>query len=426
MSAARGQLAVSPLGMPATVRLIRARIPALTTEIATQIQRTVPAYAGPATGRRRGLIELAVKGGLNEFTEAIENPAANSRGAEELLRRMGHGEATEGNPLDAMYLATRIAVRQILHELHRLGAEHDLPAATLGSLTDALFAYVDRLSGQVALGYQGALRALEHDEAAVRQRLVDALLGGAGIDEVAARARAAGWRVPTTVSVLAVRATDDGPAPDLNALPQGWLASQGVREVVLIGGAATSNEVIDLLKAQPDVRTAISWPVEAIDTPNAHRWVIRLLDLVDRNVVPAHSVLRCRDHQTQLWLHAEPALRQRLVQKLLKPLLAEPPTSREILSETLLAWLETHDSARAIASRLQVHPQTIRYRWKRLSELFGDQLRNPEFVVPVTMVLKASVPLWASGDRRDFDRFSITDAPGSDIPPTDISGSDTP
>src|SRR5690348_3785605 len=89
MSEVRGQLAISALGIPEVTRLIRARIPALATHTAARIQLTVPAYAGPATGRRHGLIELAVKGALTEFVEAIENPGTHGRGAEELPRRMG-------------------------------------------------------------------------------------------------------------------------------------------------------------------------------------------------------------------------------------------------------------------------------------------------------------------------------------------------
>jgi DNA-binding PucR family transcriptional regulator len=47
------------------------------------------------------------------------------------------------------------------------------------------------------------------------------------------------------------------------------------------------------------------------------------------------------------------------------------------LAQTLLAWLECADDANA-ARRLHVHPQTIRYRLRRVSELFGDALTNPD------------------------------------------------
>jgi DNA-binding PucR family transcriptional regulator len=98
-------------------------------------------------------------------------------------------------------------------------------------------------------------------------------------------------------------------------------------------------------------------------------------------------------------------MRQRLCQELLEPLLAETPNSRTILSETLLAWVETRDSAPAIAARLDVHPQTVRYRWKRINELFGEVLQDPDFVLQLTLVLKASVPMWKAGNQSDFELF---------------------
>src|SRR5690606_6807612 len=131
----------------------------------------------------------------------------------------------------------------------------------------------------------------------------------------------------------------------------------------------------------------------------------RALELVDAGVIQPDPIIRCRDQATNLWLHAEPVLRQQLTQALLTPLLAETSNSREILSETMLAWLESRDSAPAIASKLNVHPQTVRYRWKRINELFGDLLHDPDYVVSVTMLLKATVPLWKAGDLTDIESF---------------------
>ncbi|WP_257440825.1 helix-turn-helix domain-containing protein [Nocardioides daeguensis] len=69
-------------------------------------------------------------------------------------------------------------------------------------------------------------------------------------------------------------------------------------------------------------------------------------------------------------------------------------------------WLETRDSAPAIAARLGVHPQTVRYRWRRINQLFGEALHDPEYVIQLTLVLKASIALWIAGDQSDFERYS--------------------
>ena len=54
------------------------------------------------------------------------------------------------------------------------------------------------------------------------------------------------------------------------------------------------------------------------------------------------------------------------------------PDQADRLAETLLAWLESADNAGAAARHLHVHPQTVRYRLRQLTELFGDRLSDPD------------------------------------------------
>jgi hypothetical protein len=61
---------------------------------------------------------------------------------------------------------------------------------------------------------------------------------------------------------------------------------------------------------------------------------------------------------------------------------------RDMLAETLLAWLETGKSS-SVAARLFIHPQTARYRLHKLQDLFGDQLDNPDARFELALVLRA-------------------------------------
>jgi DNA-binding PucR family transcriptional regulator len=38
---------------------------------------------------------------------------------------------------------------------------------------------------------------------------------------------------------------------------------------------------------------------------------------------------------------------------------------------------EPDENANEVAAALHVHPQTVRHRLRRLTDLFGDQLRDP-------------------------------------------------
>jgi hypothetical protein len=392
------------------VRETRAMLPQLVDRITTHIQQDVQSYAGSSTGRRHRLIELAASSAIAHFLETIEQPGAKSRSVDELFRRMGHGEATEGHGLDAMQASFRIVNREAWVLLRDYADSEGWSVRVLGALCDALFAYTEHLASQTQLGYDGAMRALAQDPHRARARLLDDLLRGAPVSDIHPRAVKVDWTMPERFVVITVEPLEEDPLPDISDLAGRCLMRADANSAVIVADPEDRAELIGTIRSRSTaLQVASSWPVPREEVPEAWRWATRVLDLAARGVIERSPVLYCSEHRTQLWLHAEPLLRQRLCQELLRPLLAETPNSREILSETLLAWLESRDSAPAIAAKLGVHPQTVRYRWKRINELFGESLREPEFVVQVTMLLKASVPLWKAGDQSDFERFRSED-----------------
>jgi DNA-binding PucR family transcriptional regulator len=46
----------------------------------------------------------------------------------------------------------------------------------------------------------------------------------------------------------------------------------------------------------------------------------------------------------------------------------------------------------AVAAALHVHPQTVRYRLKRLRELFGERLDDPRVRFELALALRARDP----------------------------------
>ena len=381
-------------------RALRESVPAFAAGVADRIQAEVPTYAGSPEGRRRELIEDGVARATHRYLDTFDGMPHRDRGVDALFQSMGRGEATQTGDLSALQASLRLAASLAWRSLRRLATEQPVPDDALGKLADELFQLVDHLVEQAELGFRAGLRAVESDVGLARARVAEQLLSG--------RPLAAGetidpavWKSPEWVVVVVA---EPDRQPDFPALARHGLVVPQRSHIVVIAAADNADQVVSTLgDASP--RVAVSWPVESAAIPAALRWARRALDLVRRGVIPDQPVIECRKHRTQIWLHAEPDLRQRLTQNLLKPLLAETPNSREILSETMLTWLETRDSAPAIAAKLGVHPQTVRYRWKRINELFGENLHNPEFTIQITMLLKASVPLWKAGDQSDFELF---------------------
>ncbi len=389
----------------AAVALFRPQAPALVARIAERIQSDVDRYSGPVTGRRHQLITLAVKAAVNHFLEMIEHGPKPALRVDDLFRRMGYGEAMEGRDLQAMHASFRIATRDAWNEMRSAAERADLSAASLGAVGDALFAFMDHLTEQTSIGFETGRGALDRDPDVAREQLLAALLERRPHTEVRAASMKAAWPLPERLVVVCVQ-PDPALAFDLQAVaPHALVADHGDTWVAVCSPDRTDEVLRGVIDSSQLARSAVSWPVLPAEVPDALRWAQRGLALREQGVIADQPVVDCLEHRTLLWLHAEPALRRRMCQDMLQPLLAETPNSREILSETLLVWLETRDSAPAIAAQLGVHPQTVRYRWKRINELFGDDLRDPETIVQLTMLLKASVPLWKTGDQSDFERY---------------------
>jgi DNA-binding PucR family transcriptional regulator len=96
------------------------------------------------------------------------------------------------------------------------------------------------------------------------------------------------------------------------------------------------------------------------------------------------------EHLPQLALHADPSLATALAERGLAPLRGEAGAER--LTETLRAWLDRPGQVQAVAAVLGVHPQTVRYRLRRLRELYGEALDDPEERLALSLALRAGGP----------------------------------
>jgi len=373
--------------------------------VAEQVRATVPGLDGPGDEPLRQLVFTAIHNAMRLFVDESLGREINYTPVEDLFRKLGYRVAALGRDEELIAQGMTLAVRELTSELQVRAAENELSAGALNAVNDAVTTFATHLTRQVEVGYQAGAQARSSDTGLARIRLLTALLAGADDDEIEAQAAVAGWEVPESLTLIAVDTGDEGALP-AEACPAALTRPGRSPQPVICATADVEQTVAALRAALPHTRAAVCWPGPREDAPDAWTWATRALDLVRARVIPARPVIDCTMFRTEIWLHAEPVLRRQLAQELLQPLFTETENSREILSETLLVWLETRDSAPAIAAKLGVHPQTVRYRWKRINELFGDSLHDSDFVTQLLLVLKASVPLWIAGDQSDFERFA--------------------
>ncbi len=406
---------VHDLGSPFPSQLFSPLATRMVEEIVSRVQDEVPAYALRDDGDPCPHLEVAARAAVRVFLDGNPTRESERRKLDELFRRLGHREAQRGNDPGPMVAALRIGSRCAWDQVSDFAVSQQYSVTTLRDISASLMAYADHLRDQLVSGYELGSRFTTHNRTTSRVRLWDFIIHSTvgrisplrplGMDEGELRrlAEDAQWPLPERLVALAV--TFHGSPPTLPERDEILIRVGSDRVFALCPEEQAEALAAEVTSSGTDKRIALSWAVHPDEAGSALLWTARALDLVRLGVIAPTPLVRCNDHVTQLWLHAEPSMRQRLCQQLLEPLLAETPNSREILSDTLLAWLETRDSAPAIAARLDVHPQTVRYRWKRINELFGDSLHDPEFILQVTMVLKTSVPMWKAGNQSDFERF---------------------
>jgi hypothetical protein len=370
--------------------LIEPGLPAITEEILETIAREVPEYARPLEGRFGQGIRTGVNEALLQFVALIRDPDAGREPGREVYVELGRGEQRVGRTLDSLQAAYRLGARVAWRRVADAGRRAGLEPERLTLLAEAIFAYIDELSADSVEGYAEAQAAVQDLRRRRRQELATLLLRDppAASGDLAASAQSAGWPLPRKLAALAC------PDDDLGAiaarLPAETLVTvlEGIGCVLLPDPAGPGR--LDQLRRAASRATAVVGP--AVEPARAARsWELAkaLLLAAQAGGVAGEGLLRVEDHLAALLLASNPQLTSLLAARRLAPLADLTDRARERMRETALAFVRHHGNAVAMATELQVHPQTARYRIARLRELFGGDLDDPDARFELELALRA-------------------------------------
>ncbi|WP_084963870.1 PucR family transcriptional regulator [Thermoactinospora rubra] len=268
--------------------------------------------------------------------------------------------------VDIVRVVVEVVEAQV-DELAAPGGRDQLEQAMLRYTRDVAFAaaQVYAREAEVRGAWDARLEAL----------IVDALVRGEVDDGLHSWAAALGW-TSSPVVVIAGHAPDDDPRAVIDGLRErgrriglDLLAGvQADRLIVIVGGAGSVNdaarhvvrqfgpgpivigpEVPDLHAATRSARAAIAGLKASSGWPDAPR--------------PVHA----EDLLAERALDGDEDARAQLVETVYQPLAGTP------LLDTLATYLEQGTSLEATARLLFVHPNTVRYRLKKITELTGYQ-----------------------------------------------------
>ncbi len=369
--------------------IMRPELPDLAREIITEIRDKIPEYARPMDGPYGHALRVGVQQALTSFFNSVADPSAPHERRDQVCRTLGQYEAREGRSLDSLQAAYRIGVHVGWRRVMDVGLRCAAPSAVMSWLADAMLAYMDELASLSLQGYLEAKSRSEHSQQEWRRRLLRLILERppAPARAIAELAELVGWAVPDEVTMVAVEPASRC-APEL---PGDALADlTGSQPHLLLPGPVRPDHRAVLALTPSGGRCAVGLPVPLADAGHSLRWARKAIALSRAGIIGDSQVICCEDHLVDLWLLADGPLLDQLARRRLGPLAGLGPVQRRRLTETVSAWLETRGSAPAMARQLGVHPQTVRYRMRRLEAVLDGQLSDPDARFALELVLRAT------------------------------------
>jgi hypothetical protein len=376
---------------PRLIDLLRRRLPEVATHTINAVTDEVPSYVGAFGGPMGDNIENAVQMALAGFLRLAARGRTTDAGtplspALEGAYALGRGEARSGRSADALLSAYRVGARVAWRELAETAVEGGIPAETLASFAELVFAYIDELSAASVAGHADELETTGRVRQGYLDRLALGLLRGDPADALVAAAERADWTPPKTLTAVLLPNSQVRPVlglldpRTLSAVGEPVTLPDGLSALLIpdAGGRARARLLRTLAGRAAVVGPARPW----LTVDASYARAVRALAL--RTGDAAYDT---EEHLADLILAADTDAVADLRARVLAPLSTLTSASEQKLAETLRAWLLHQGRREDIANALFVHPQTVRYRMGQLRELYGDRLDDPDTIRDLTIAL---------------------------------------
>ncbi|MER6630504.1 helix-turn-helix domain-containing protein [Streptomyces sp. NPDC000987] len=378
-------------------------------DVAAALRDRLPEMGGNMARRIRSEVESYTDETLIPFASLHESCTAN---ADMVLGHLafrtdpdvrsawetGRLRAEQGVPLADTLHAFRVGFEYLWSRMIDEARRHpEVTDAQLVAGSSDIWALSGRYAEAVAASYRETSAELALRREARRSALVEALFTGA-LAERTTLWEAAGQlglseRGPYAVVAAAVPDPGQEPLPGIEGalrearVPSAWrLLPDAQIGVVSLTHPGAETVGLRLLRRHR-ARVGVSPLFDSLrDTPQALRFARLALNRVPGD---GPGVARFDDRPLAMLVTAAPAEAKRLVEVVLGPVLALPAAERARLLETLGQWFAAGGAAAEAAKGLYVHPNTVRYRLRRIEELTGRSLSDPAALADLGTALHA-------------------------------------
>jgi hypothetical protein len=315
----------------------------------------------------------------------------------ETPRATGRERATAGVPIAAVLRAYRLGASFVWDQLiDRASGDSDASAALLRYASE-IWGLVDDYSEALTTGYRTVEVERELRDARVREAALDALLGGEITDGPRLADCCRLLRLPQSGEyVVVVAEAIDGqstlPGIEDRLTTRGTACAWRVELDAQIGVLALTGrpgltEVTDLLRERATTRVGVSGVFTDL---GEIRSALRQARLASLAATPGSSeVVRYDQAALGVLLAGDADAAAMLVQDTLGTVISLAEVERDVLLDTLAAWLAADGSAAEAATHLHCHRNTVRYRLAKVEELTGRHLGSPRDVAELYLALEA-------------------------------------
>ena len=385
---------------------VESRLPRLVDAACASIFDRIPAYRDgrvvPAADLRK-----SVEHNLRSLITAIGDPRASLdlRAPQETGRRRAH----QGMPLPEVLQAYRLSFATLWDALVEQARLSRPPTAvdTLLTAASMIWQLTDEHALALTEGFRAATAELLLAQQRRRSALVEALLTGHPGPVGSQWEAAALLGLPPDGQVVVVAADTRGLAeeslPDIerrlaaSGIVSGWRLTPAQQLGVVSLRPDQLDIVLAVLREAVSARTGVSPPYRSLgDTPRALHLAQAALTAIP---VGVSEVRLFSPSPLAALMVCEPDEGRRLADKILGAVLGLPTEERAKLLDTFNAYLDNAGSAERAAGVVHCHPNTIRYRLRRLQEITGRSLSDPRDIAELASAayalrLGSATELW--------------------------------
>lgn len=412
----------APSAFVAEVSLqMKAEKQAMAVEILEAIQSEIPEYGAITDPLRIAELLVSCEVMISVFARIVRSEPGLSAEEWEFVKQIGRRRAEQGFPLSAVVSAFHVGMNvgwEYMARRVHVGQYSPDDANTLMAIALQLLHFIADITRAISDAYlaSGPWRSLTRERAS--QVLVADFLSGAFLAEEDLGARAARFRSDLSTAhaiVLIAGRTADNPPPGSghpghiegpwvdagegliqrvpDALPIAVVATPVPHAAVLVPAVSPSRwrELVALCEelrvkhgvtilAVPPVAGAVPIYQSYIDARDSLALARKVLQGQER-------VASVDDLRIYRLLQGRAEDRRMFVRNTLGPVLELKESRRRSLLDALEAWYAAEGNVDEAARKLFVHPNTLRYRLRRLEELTGLALRTPSHQVRLDLAL---------------------------------------